>query len=82
MDSVKNYHLLFFLQLQDVYIQDGGIQIGVLLLSCTHATLSRAATFDHYIEDNKDTFRVTTTQPLRIHCPGRRRLIKFKNLLL
>ena len=43
-----NYHLLFFGQLQDGDIQDGGIQIGVLLLSCTHATLCRAATFDHY----------------------------------
>ena len=29
-------------------------------------------------EDNRDTFRST----LRIHCPGRRRLTKFKNLVL
>ena len=43
------YHLLLFGQLQDGDIQDGGIQIGVLLLSCTHVTLCRTATFDHYI---------------------------------
>ena len=33
-------------------------------------------------EDNIETFRFTTSQPLRIHCPGRRGLPKFKNLLL
>ena len=33
-------------------------------------------------EDKRDTFRFITRQPLRIHCPGRRRLTKFKNLLL
>ena len=32
-------------------------------------------------EDNRYTFRFTTRQPLRIHCPGRRPLPKFKNLL-
>ena len=33
-------------------------------------------------EGNIDTFRFTTRQPLRIHCPGHKRLPKFKNLLL
>ena len=33
-------------------------------------------------EDNRDTFRFTTRQPLRIHCAGRRRLPKFNNFLL
>ena len=33
-------------------------------------------------EDNRDTFRFTTRQPDRTHCPGRGWLPKFKNLLL
>ena len=78
-----NYHLLFFGQLQDGDIQDGDIQIGVLLLSCTQCnTLSPQLHSVTILEDNRDTFTFTTRQPLRIHCPGGRRLPKFKNLLL
>ena len=34
------------------------------------------------LEDNRDTFRFTTRQPLRINCPGGRRLPKLTNVLL
>ena len=47
MDSIKLPSVSFWTQ--DGDIQDGGIQTDVLLLSCTHATHCRAATFDHYV---------------------------------
>ena len=77
-----NYLLLFFGQLQDGDIQDGGIQIGVLFFL---APMQHVVAQLHSItifEDNKDTFRFTIRQPLRIHCPGRRRLPTFNNVLL
>ena len=78
IDSVKLPSVIFG------KLQDGDIQDVVLLLSCTHATLSLSPQLHSItiLEDNRDTFRFTTRQPLRIHCPGGRRLPEFKNLLL
>ena len=62
--SVKLPSDNYFLQIQDGDIQDCGNQNGVLFISCTQATLC----------PHRNNSRFTTRYPVRIQCPGDRRL--------
>ena len=62
------------------------MEVSKLAYFCCLASMQHLVAQLHSItifEDNKDTLRFTTRQPRRIHCSGgRRRLPKFKNVLL
>ena len=78
-----NYHLLFFLDNYKMAISK--MEVSKLAYICCLAPMQHFVAQLHSItifEDNKDSFRFPTRRPLRIHCAGRRRLPKFKNLLL
>ena len=77
-----NYHLLFF---DNYKMAISKMAVSKLAYFCCTAPMQHFVAQLHSItifEDNRDIFRFTTRQLLRIQCPGRRQLPKFKNLLL
>ena len=82
MDSDKLSSVIF---LDNYKMAISKMDISKLAYFCCLAPMQHFVAQLHSItifEDNRNTFRFTTGQQLRIHCPGHRRLPKLKNLLL